>query len=177
MILFLDEMGKFLEAAARDGSDIYVFQQLAEAASRSEGRFLVIGVLHQAFEEYGQRLSHEARDEWAKIQGRFIDLAVNTAGDEQIGLMARAIESDHCPPTPGGLASSVAALAWRGPAGDSVRFASMLEGCWPLHPVVACLLGPVSRRRFGQNQRSIFGFLNSAEPHGLARLPPPSRGR
>ena len=167
VVLFLDEMGKFLEAAARDGSDIYVFQQLAEAASRSEGRFLVIGVLHQAFEEYGQRLSREARDEWAKIQGRFIDLAVNTAGDEQIGLMARAIESDHRPATPGALASSVASLARRGSAGDSVRFASTLEGCWPLHPVVACLLGPVSRRRFGQNQRSIFGFLNSAEPHGL----------
>ena len=32
---------------------------------------------------------------------------------------------------------------------------------------MACLLGPISRRRFGQNQRSIFGFLNSSEPHGL----------
>lgn len=167
VILFLDEMGKFLETAAQDGSDVYVFQQLAEAASRSEGRFLVIGVLHQAFEEYGQRLSHEARDEWAKIQGRFIDLAVNTSGDEQIGLIARAIESDHRPTSPGALASAVADLARGGRVGDSSQFASMLEGCWPLHPVVACLLGPVSRRRFGQNQRSIFGFLNSAELHGL----------
>ena len=167
VILFLDEMGKFLEAAAQDGSDIYVFQQLAEAASRSKGQFLVIGVLHQAFEEYGHRLSHEARDEWAKIQGRFIDLVVNTAGDEQIGLIARAIESDHRPARPGALASAVAALVRRGRGGDPGRLASMLEACWPLHPVVACLLGPVSRRRFGQNQRSIFGFLNSAEPHGL----------
>ena len=38
VVLFIDEMGKFLEGAARDGSDIYVFQQLAEAASRSKGR-------------------------------------------------------------------------------------------------------------------------------------------
>ena len=43
----------------------------------------------------------------------------------------------------------------------------MLEASWPLHPIVACLLGPISRRRFGQNQRSIFGFLNSSEPHGF----------
>ena len=43
----------------------------------------------------------------------------------------------------------------------------MLEACWPLHPAVACLLGPISRRRFGQNQRSLFGFLNSSEPHGF----------
>ena len=82
----------FSKPLAQDGSDIYVLQQLAEAASRSNGRFLVVGVLHQAFDEYAHRLSHEMRDEWAKIQGRFIDLVVNTAGEEQIDLISRAIE-------------------------------------------------------------------------------------
>ena len=167
LILFIDEMGKFLEAAAQDGSDIYILQQLAETASRSRGRFLVVGVLHQAFEEYAHRLSHEMRDEWAKIQGRFIDLIVNTAGEEQIDLISRAIESDHRPKRPGPLASAVADFSRRGRLGDTERLAAMLEACWPLHPVVACLLGPISRRRFGQNQRSIFGFLNSSEPHGF----------
>ena len=167
LILFVDEMGKFLESAAQDGSDIYVLQQLAEAASRSQGRFLVVGVLHQAFAEYAHRLSHETREEWAKIQGRFVDLAVNMAGEEQIDLISRAIESDHLSETPGTLACHVADIARRGRAGDAKQLASMLESCWPLHPVVACLLGPVSRRRFGQNQRSIFGFLNSSEPQGF----------
>ena len=167
LVLFIDEMGKFLEAAAQDGSDIYILQQLAEAASRSKGRLLLIGVLHQAFEEYAHRLSHEKRDEWAKIQGRFIDLVVNTAGEEQIDLISRAIESDHRPKKPGALASAVAGFARRERAGDAARLAAMLEACWPLHPLVACLLGPISRRRFGQNQRSIFGFLNSSEPHGF----------
>lgn len=168
LILLIDEMGKFLEAAARDGSDIYLLQQLAETASRSKGRLLIIGVLHQAFEEYAHRLSPNKRDEWAKIQGRFIDLVVDTAGEEQIDLVSRAIESDHSAKKPGGQASSVAAFARRGrPREDTTRLASMLEACWPLHPIVAALLGPVSRRRFGQNQRSIFGFLNSAELYGF----------
>lgn len=167
LVLFIDEMGKFLEAAAQDGSDIYILQQLAEASSRSNGRFLIVGVLHQAFEEYAHRLSHEVRDEWAKIQGRFIDLIVDTAGEEQIDLISRAVESDHRPKKPGVLATSVAAFARRDRAADAERLAPMLEDCWPLHPVVACLLGPISRRRFGQNQRSIFGFLNSSEPHGF----------
>ena len=167
LILFIDEMGKFLEAAAQDGSDIYILQQLAEAASRSQGRFLIVGVLHQAFEEYAHRLSHEMRDEWTKIQGRFIDLIVNTAGEEQIDLISRAIESDHHPKKTGALANSVAGFAHRERTGDAERLAAMLEASWPLHPVVACLLGPISRRRFGQNQRSIFGFLNSSEPHGF----------
>ena len=164
LAVFIDEMGKFLEAAAHDGSDIYLFQQLAERASRSGGRLIVVGILHQAFEEYAHRLSRQMRDEWSKIQGRFVDLAVNTAGDEQIDLLGRAIESDHRPKPPGSLAEGVARLV---NGQTSPHLAEMLEDCWPLHPVTACLLGPVARRRFGQNQRSIFGFLNSAEPQGF----------
>ena len=164
LIVFIDEMGKFLEAAAHDGSDIYLFQQLAELASRSGGRLIVVGILHQAFEEYAHRLSREMRDEWAKIQGRFVDLSVSTAGGEQIDLLGRAIESDHRPEQPGRGATGVAALVQ---GQTSPHLATMLEDCWPLHPITACLLGPVSRRRFGQNQRSIFGFLNSVEPNGF----------
>lgn len=167
LILFIDEMGKFLEAAAQDGSDVYLFQLLAEAASRSGGRFIVIGILHQAFEEYGNRLSREMRDEWSKIQGRFIDLAVNAAGEEQIELISRAIESGRKGAQPGKLAALVSAEIKRHRPAASHYLTDTLEGCWPLHPVVACLLGPISRRRFGQNQRSIFGFLNSAEPYGF----------
>lgn len=163
LILFIDEMGKFLEAAAQGRSDIYLFQQLAEVASRSNGRFLIVGVLHQAFEEYAHRLAREMRDEWAKIQGRFVDLAVNIGGDEQIDLLGRAIESDCRPEKPSALAQGVAALRRQ----TSPPLAQMLEDCWPLHPIVACLLGPLSRRRFGQNQRSLFGFLNSTEPQGF----------
>ena len=164
LMVFIDEMGKFLEAAAKDGSDIYLFQELAERASRSGNRLIVVGVLHQAFAEYAHRLSREMRNEWSKIQGRFVDLAVNTSGDEQIDLLGRAIESDHHPKKPGLLANGVAGLIQRQ---ASPYFVEMLEDCWPLHPIVACLLGPISRRRFGQNQRSIFGFLNSSEPQGF----------
>ena len=164
LVVLIDEMGKFLEAAAHDGSDIYLFQQLAERASRSGGRIIVVGILHQAFEEYAHQLSRQLRDEWSKIQGRFVDLVVNTAGDEQIDLLGRAIESEHPSKPPGALAQNVAELIQGQTSQD---LAEMLEDCWPLHPIVACLLGPLSRRRFGQNQRSLFGFLNSAEPQGF----------
>ena len=164
LLVFIDEMGKLLEAAAYDGSDIYFLQQLAEMASRSDKRLIVIGVLHQAFDEYAYRLSREAREEWAKIQGRFVDLAINVSSDEQIDLLGRAIDSDHPIRKPGALAQHVASLARKPKA---PQLAQMLEDCWPLHPVVPCLLGPMSRRRFGQNQRSIFGFLTSSEPGGF----------
>jgi len=167
LIVFIDEMGKFLEGAANEGSDIYFFQQLAEIASRSEKRLIVVGVLHQAFEDYAHRLSREMRDEWSKIQGRFIDLPVSIAGEEQIDLLARAIKSTRQPSSTEEIAQIVANIIHQNKRGVSTALADLLAQCWPLHPVVACLLGSISRRRFGQNQRSIFGFLNSAEPYAF----------
>ena len=164
LAVFIDELGKFLESAARDGTDIHLFQQLAEIASRSGGRLLVVGILHQAFEEYAHRLSRETRDEWAKIQGRFVDLPINADGNEQIDLLARAIKSDYRVEPVQALAEDIAGLVQ---GNTPPNLAAMLGDCWPLHPVTACLLGPLSRRRFGQNQRSLFGFLNSAEPGGF----------
>lgn len=166
LALIIDEMGKFLEHAALEQGDVHVFQELAEMASRSGGRLLVVGILHQAFDEYAQRLSRESRDEWLKIQGRYLDLPVNLAADEQIDLIARAIEAERKPQAD--RAAQVIASAMRGGReSDGKRLAAKLADCWPLHPLTASLLGPISRRRFGQSQRSIFGFLTSAEPFGF----------
>lgn len=166
ILLIIDEMGKFLEHAARDGGDVHFFQQLAEEASRSNGRLLVVGILHQAFDDYAHKLSRELRDEWLKVQGRFTDIPLNIAADEQIELISRAIEivgSHSVVRSSGAFVNAVR----RAHLGERDTFAERLDKCWPLSPAVACLLGPISRRRFGQSQRSIFGFLNSAEPFGF----------
>lgn len=163
LIIFVDEMGKFLEAASQGNVDVYIFQQLAELASRSNGRLIIVGILHQAFEEYAHRLSREMRDEWSKIHGRFVDLAVNTGGEEQIDLLSRAIETDATNKKHSTLSNAVADIIRSLRPSASKNLGAILSKCWPLHPITACLLGPISRRRFGQNQRSIFAFLNSAE--------------
>jgi hypothetical protein len=165
ILMLIDEMGKLLEHAASGDGDAHFFQDLAELASRSNGRLVVIGVLHQAFDDYANRLARETRDDWLKIQGRFVDVPLNPSGEEQVELLSRAIESSpaHADTT---LADRVAREI-HGDRPGAEQFANRLVGCWPLNPVVACLLGPLSRRRFGQNQRSLFGFLGSAEPFGF----------
>ena len=164
LIVIVDEMGKFLEHAAYEGSDIYFFQQLAEIASRSESRLIFIGILHQAFAEHAHRLARETRDEWAKIQGRFVDLVVNSTSGEQLDVLGRAIECEQVPNWFGDTCRETAEFL--DPNGE-LELHDVLKACWPLHPMVALLLGSLSRRRFGQNQRSIFGFLNSSEPKGF----------
>ena len=167
LIVIVDEMGKFLEGATQSNIDIYFFQTLAEAASRSGGRLLVVAILHQAFQEYANKLSRELRDEWAKIQGRFVDLTVSVSGDEQIDLIARAIRNEDHPKQSSTASDLVARAIYKDNSDLATNLASNLRNCWPMHPVVVYLLGGISRRRFSQNQRSVFGFLNSAEPFGF----------
>ena len=166
IILFIDEMGKFLEAASRDDGDVYFFQELAEAANRSRGRLIIIGILHQAFNEYSGKLSLESKREWVKIEGRFIDLSLNVSGEEQIEVIGRAIQNGGEKNKPRQVKIIANEICNRRPSTSQVIFKT-LENSWPLHAATCALLGPISRRRFGQNQRSIFGFLNSAEPSGF----------
>lgn len=168
VMVVIDELGKFLEAAAQDGDDIGFFQDLAEAASRSSGKLVVVGILHQSFEAYASRLGRQTRDDWAKVQGRFIDIPLVAASDEVVELVGRAMKTTPIERLPGAAASKVIAesIKQRRP-GTSGSIEISLGKCWPLHPVVAVLLGPISRRRFSQNERSTFGFLASREPHGF----------
>jgi hypothetical protein len=168
VLIIIDEMGKFLEASALGtGDDVYFFQELAEAAARSEGRLVVVGVLHQSFSQYSSRLGIDTRDDWAKIQGRYVDLPFVAASDEVVELIGRAIEAKRRPSWVFDASQTIAeAIRTRRPAVGQ-NFAKALEACWPLHPAMAALLGPISKRQFGQNERSTFGFLSSVEPYGF----------
>lgn len=168
VLVIIDEMGKFLEASALgSGDDVYFFQELAEAAARADGRLVVVGILHQSFAQYSARLGIDTRDDWAKVQGRFSDLPFVAASDEVVELIGRAIEVQRRPDWMAEASTVIAdAIRSRRPSVGQ-GFAKALEACWPLHPAMAALLGPISKRQFGQNERSTFGFLSSVEPHGF----------
>ncbi|GLR60299.1 ATP-binding protein [Rhizobium indigoferae] len=167
VLLILDELGKMLEHEALDGGDIHLLQDLAEHSARSFGRLVVIGILHQAFDQYAARAARTSRDEWAKVQGRYQDISFLAGADETVALLGRAITVNARPKVAIGAARFVAeAIAKRRPT-DVDGLAHALSETWPLNPVTSLLLGPVSRQRFAQNERSVFGFLSSAEPAGF----------
>ena len=163
LILFIDEMGKFLESAAITHGDAYFFQLLGEAATRSNGRLIVVGILHQSFQEYASKLAREVRDEWGKIQGRFADIPVNISGDEQIELVSKAIVKQELPKIALEDAEIASNLLEQVRPSSRGALISAFSEAWPLNPLVTLLLGPISRRSYGQNQRSIFSFLGSSE--------------
>jgi hypothetical protein len=171
-LVVIDELGKLLEFAAKnpDRSDVYALQELAETVSRTSAPMLLLGVLHQDFSAYAQGLPARERQEWEKIRGRFEDILFDEPADQMLRLLARAVESDG-PSGPGELAwkqtfqamQRVGAL----PRGlNKTEATELLKRCWPLHPATAVVLGSVFKR-YGQNERSAFSFVQSREPFGL----------
>ena len=65
---------------------------------RDTGKLVVIGILHQSFAQYGARLGNDTRDDWAKVQGRYVDLPFVAASDEVVELIGRAIEVERRAP-------------------------------------------------------------------------------
>jgi hypothetical protein len=177
ILIVIDELGKLLEYAAAHPkmSDVYLLQQLAEYAARSEVPTLLLGILHQDFAGYAEALPDSDRREWEKVRGRFEDIVFEQSADDMLRLIAEAMSvgADHTSPGANEKHSKFVALckgAWLHklvpPGLELSNGLTLLTQCHPLHPAATLLLGPVFKR-FGQNERSAFSFLTSGEPHAL----------
>jgi hypothetical protein len=165
LLLLIDEMGKFLEFASLSGGDLYPLQEISEAFSRGRGNSVFIGILHQAFADYARTSAGTIQAEWSKIQGRFVDFPFSVGLDEVALLISSAIRTNSKPSRQQKELCKTIARTIR--TVQSEVLSEALATCGPLHPVTTLLLGPISRRRFGQNERSVFSFLCSYEPNGF----------
>ena len=175
VLLILDELGKFLEFAAMypERQDIYLLQQLAEAASRSgDTPFFVLGLLHQGFSAYADHLDGASKQEWEKVAGRFEEILFNQPLEQVVLLLSSAL----------GVKAKDVPVQHREQARDQMEYA--LEQGWygpvplrnglldkaaklfPLDPLAVPVIVR-TMHRFGQNERSLFSFLQSSEPFGL----------
>jgi hypothetical protein len=175
-LIVIDELGKFLEYAAYhpEQGDIFVLQALAELATRSERPFLLLTILHQAIDRYTEQVSPNRRQEWAKVQGRFEDVAFDEPTEQVVRLLARAIQHKgiHARPLADqgqSLAKHARQLGLTPPRINDAEATTLLAACAPLHPTTALILGPLFRR-LAQNERSLFAFLTSGEAFGFGEF-------
>lgn len=170
ILLVIDELGKALEYAAYNegAEDLYLLQQLTELPRARGTTVYVLGLLHQSFSEYGQRLATVQRNEWAKIQGRFEDIPFAESPGQMVRLMGQAIEAS-------GVDSFKDEIErfgrdwhdWLGAIAATEELTpGILEAVYPLHPLTALVL-PVLCARYAQNDRSLFTFLTSTEPYSF----------
>ncbi|MGB7315632.1 MAG: hypothetical protein WA939_22080 [Nodosilinea sp.] len=170
IILVIDELGKSLEHATQNQgtTDLYLLQQLAELSRKKGTRLYIFGLLHQSFADYGQRLAAVEKNEWAKIQGRFEDIPFTESSQQMLRLMGQAINRSQAET----LTFPVRQLTkdWCAVLSEKANLTELspklLEATYPLHPLAAMVL-PELCIRYAQNDRSLFTFLTSAEPHAF----------
>lgn len=170
-LIIIDELGKYLEAD-NASENTYLLQELAEIANRSKYKLVLVGVLHQAMDVYASRLPQQMKNEWEKVKGRFVDMPLLGSSEEVLSLLGRAIKTSESYIDNKEIANCIAVaedyVSRRQFGRDRFkRIVELLEATWPLNPVLSILLGPISRRKFSQNERSIYSFLNSREPFGF----------
>lgn len=175
VLLIMDELGKSLEYATQhpDQQDITFLQTLAETASRSGANPLVVlGILHQGFSAYADRMEENDQREWDKIGGRFEELSFDQPLEQLVSLVASAlgVKTDKLPPAIKRAARENMGRAidagWFGAVDDRKALMDQAPSIYPLQPMLLPVLVKFFAR-FGQNERSLFSFLYSADANAV----------
>lgn len=176
VLLVVDEFGKNLEYLAddADAGDLFVLQELAELAAGAETPVLFLTLQHLAFADYAAsaNLDGARRREWAKVQGRFEDVAFVDSSAQAARIIASTLDQSSASRSferrlRRWAAASVETLAGIGLVPSPVEGADVLASCYPLHPLTTVVL-PELCARFGQHERTLVGFLASTEPGTVA---------
>ena len=169
LVLVVDEFGKFLEYAAKSNPDeeLYFIQRLAEYANDSRRNFLFITTLHQNFDAYAIGLSEAQRKEWEKVKGRLRELTFNEPVEQLLNLAAEVISKKDFGKAPTFNQKLLKVINKTGAFhllnNVTKEFAEKL---FPFDLLSAMTL-TLALQRYGQNERSLFNFLQTDEYLGL----------
>ncbi len=163
LLLIIDEFGKSLEAI-NDGSnaDPYLLQQLAEAGQGAGLPIFALTLQHLSFEDYLAGTDGPRRREWAKVQGRFEDVAYIESAAQTRALIGTvfAIDDSLQPRIRRWAETQAKAMRTLGVA--DLATTAVVKACYPLHPLAALVL-PELCSRYGQHERTLFSFLTGAD--------------
>ena len=171
LVLVIDEFGKNLEhfSNSQKDSDLFLLQALAEATQGETALPLVLITLqHLSFDEYVQEVATTKRREWAKVQGRFQDVAYVESDAQVRKLISRAVSVKDKP-------LNKAISDWTEENNLNLIKAGLGELlssdsiAYPLHPVAQAVL-PTLCTRYGQNERTLFSFIAGPEPKAVPSL-------
>lgn len=172
LLIVIDELGKFLEYAARhESDDIFLLQTLAEATYKNN--ILLFVLLHQSFAQYGKNLSNKLKNEWTKIQGRYEVLSFIETTTQSLHIMGQVFSNNIKPKAFEPIKNKIKKITkilkdnLLLPISLEREFASELFiNCYPLHPITSLLL-PILCQKIAQNERTLFNYLGSNEPLAL----------
>ena len=171
LIVIVDELGQVLEHAAEhaENGDMHLLQVVAEAAVRSDSpEFWFLGVLHRGSGDLSSLLGKRGRDQWRKVEQRFIEIPCTPDREDTIRLIGAAVSSGRTRErVPAAVTSLIAGCQPLRPASLTPRaFGRLCMDAYPLHPAVLLAL-PLLAQELGQGHRSVLSFILGPEPHGF----------
>ncbi len=172
LVFVVDEFGKVLEYAAKNNpeKEMYFLQKFCEYVNDTDKNILFLATLHQAFSAYAKDLRLEQKQEWAKVKGRIADIVFKEPVEQLLNLAATKISRER------GGARSVAcrqlyelALTSRF-INDSLK-SDVALALYPMDIFAAYALTEANQR-YGQNERSLFTFLESRGEGSISDFSP-----
>ena len=170
-LIVVDEFGKFLEYAAKESpeDELYFIQQLAEFFNSPDLPIIFITTLHQAFEDYALTLSKTQKKEWDKVKGRLVEVSFNEPVEQLLFLASERINQKALPcaittENQKQLFDTIQ-VSDAFPMRDyfSFEFAKKL---FPFD-ILSASIATLAFQRYGQNERSLFSFLESEDYLGI----------
>ena len=162
IVLVIDEFGKFLEYASNNNNtdELYLLQQISEWVNNDEHDTYFILTLHQNFTSYGKNLSSQDKLEWEKIKGRFVDLVFNEPVEQLIYFSSKKLEQFKIPSSLNKNFEKLMLVIEESKLVDFNKLTKDLSNSlFPLDWLSTNVLVK-SLQRYGQNERSLFSFLN-----------------
>jgi len=182
IIVLYDEFGRYLESKAGEpfGQEAKLLQDFAEHCNRSgENQLHLVIITHQSLMQYAYGLPEAFQQEWGKIEGRFRCLPVSSSQEVSLKLIAEALQfpekskwesfkAKHQAQFDELFLRAVDAKLFEHLSDAEIR-TNVIEGAYPLHPVTTYCLPRLSEK-VAQNERTLFTFLASDEPHALGEF-------
>ena len=173
IVLVIDEFGKFLEYASKNKStdELYLIQQISEWANDDSNESYFIITLHQNFASYGNDLSSQDKLEWEKIKGRFVDLAFNEPVEQLIYFASKKLSEFSIPKKHEVDFKELTKLIQSSKlvSHNKIINESLSNDLYPLDWLSSNVLVN-SLQRYGQNERSLFSFLNDDTDYSIKKL-------
>lgn len=173
LFLFLDEFGKFLEYAAKHNpeTELYFIQQLAEFCNNPKYNIVLITTVHQSFESYAYSLTSTQKQEWTKVKGRFREITFNEPVEQLLYLAAEHVAENFENKISKTAVEKCLKLAAATKAFNFNKdfLNEIATKLFPLDILTANIL-TLSLQRYGQNERSLFSFLESTDHTGLSKF-------
>lgn len=172
LIIRIDEFGKFLEHAARHHPEesFYFIQQLSEFVNDDSGNVIMLTTLHQDFSAYAYHLSDTQRREWQKVKGRLQEIPFNVPSEQLLLIAAERLKSNsiHVDEL---VFSTLINIIEHSNAFPTNEYFSLdiARALYPLDLLSGSVL-TMALQRYGQNDRSLFTFLDSKDYKGIGHF-------